>query len=122
MHKHTVEPMTHPDVFHILADPTKRKILDLVREREWSVGELVNYFGLPQPAVSKHLRALREANMVDVRVDGQRRWYRLRADSLEAVGDWIEPYRSLWQSPFPSSEGEEISPVELASGRVPEAD
>jgi len=84
------------DVFHILADPTKRKILDLVREREWSVGELVDYFQLPQPAVSKHLRALREAHMVEVRVDGQRRWYRLRAESLAAVGDWIEPYRRLW--------------------------
>ena len=88
---------SHPmDVFHILADPTKRKILDLVREREWSVGELVDYFQLPQPAVSKHLRALREAHMVEVRVDGQRRWYRLRAESLAAVGDWIEPYRRLW--------------------------
>jgi DNA-binding transcriptional ArsR family regulator len=85
----------HGDVFHIVADATKRHILDLVREREWSVGELVMYFGLPQPAVSKHLRALREAHLVDVRVDGQRRWYRLRPESLRPVADWIDPYREV---------------------------
>lgn len=120
MHKQTMNHMKQPDVFHILADPTKRKILDLVREREWSVGELVNYFGLPQPAVSKHLRALREANMVEVRVDGQRRWYRLRADSLAAVGDWIEPFRSLWGLPGAHADGDDTSG--RRSGRGPEAD
>jgi DNA-binding transcriptional ArsR family regulator len=102
-----IERTQEMDVFHILADPTKRQILDLVREREWSVGELVNHFQLPQPAVSKHLRALREAHLVEVRVDGQRRWYRLRADSLASVGDWIEPYRRYWTKPMVGGEVDE---------------
>jgi DNA-binding transcriptional ArsR family regulator len=103
----------HVDVFHILADPTKRRILDLVREREWSVGELVMYFGLPQPAVSKHLRALREAQLVEVRVDGQRRWYRLRPESLAPVAEWIEPYRTLWSNHGSHSDGDDVRVTEF---------
>lgn len=77
------------DVFGVIGDPTKRKILELVREREWSVNELVEYLETSQPAISKHLRSLREAGLVDVRVDGQRRWYSLRSNRMEPLQDWL---------------------------------
>ena len=82
--------------FEVLAEPTRRHILDLLRERERSVGELVEYLALSQPGVSKHLRVLREAGLVEVRHDAQRRWYGLRAEPLAEVDDWLEPYRRFW--------------------------
>jgi DNA-binding transcriptional ArsR family regulator len=82
--------------FEILAEPNRRLILDLLRERERSVGELVEYLGLSQPGVSKHLRVLREAGMVEVRQDAQRRLYELRAEPLAEIDTWIEPYRRFW--------------------------
>jgi DNA-binding transcriptional ArsR family regulator len=82
--------------FEILAEPTRRQILDLLRERERSVGELVDALGLSQPGVSKHLRVLREAGLVAVRQDAQRRWYGLDATPLAEVAAWLEPYRQLW--------------------------
>jgi DNA-binding transcriptional ArsR family regulator len=82
--------------FEVLAEPTRRRILDLLREREQSVGELVEHLTLSQPGVSKHLRVLREAGLVEVRHDAQRRWYRLRPEPLVEVDAWLEPYRRLW--------------------------
>jgi DNA-binding transcriptional ArsR family regulator len=82
--------------FDILAEPVRRQILDLLRERARAVGELVELVGLSQPGVSKHLRVLREAGLVSVRRDGQRRWYQLRAEPLAEVDAWLEPYRQLW--------------------------
>ena len=82
--------------FAVLAEPSRREILDLLRERERSVGELVNGVGLSQPGVSKHLRVLREAGLVGVRVDRQRRLYHLRPEPLGEVDAWLEPYRRLW--------------------------
>ena len=82
--------------FEVLAEPSRRRILDLLREGERSVGDLVERVHLSQPGVSKHLRVLREAGLVDVRVDAQRRWYGLRADPLSEVDEWLEPYRRLW--------------------------
>jgi DNA-binding transcriptional ArsR family regulator len=82
--------------FEILAEPTRRRILDLLRERERSVGELVVALDLSQPGVSKHLRVLREAGLVAVRQDAQRRWYGLRPEPLAEVDAWLEPYRRLW--------------------------
>jgi len=79
-----------------LAEPSRRQILDLLRERERSVGELVEHLELSQPGVSKHLRVLREADLVDVRVDAQRRWYRLRAEPLLEIDAWLAPYRRFW--------------------------
>lgn len=84
------------EMFEVLAEPHRRAMLDLLRERERSVGELVQGLGLSQPGVSRHLRVLREAQLVDVRVDGQRRIYSLRAAPLSAVDVWIAPYRRLW--------------------------
>lgn len=82
--------------FEVLAEPSRRRILDLLREEERSVGELVERMALSQPAVSKHLRVLREAGMVTVRVDAQRRRYRLRPEPLAEVDAWLGPYRRFW--------------------------
>jgi DNA-binding transcriptional ArsR family regulator len=82
--------------FELVADPTRRTILDLLREGERSVGELVERIGLSQPGVSKHLRALREAGLVDVRPDAQRRLYRLEPEQLGEIDAWIRPYREFW--------------------------
>jgi len=82
--------------FELLAEPNRRRILDLLRDGERPVGELVNRLSMSQPAVSKHLRVLRDSGLVDVRVDAQRRVYRLRPEPLQEVDAWIEPYRRLW--------------------------
>jgi DNA-binding transcriptional ArsR family regulator len=83
--------------FELVAEPTRRRILDLLRERARPVGELVKLLGLSQPGVSKHLRLLREAGLVRVRRDGQRRWYELDPEPLAEVDAWLEPYRKLWE-------------------------
>jgi len=82
--------------FDVLVEPTRRRILDLLRERPRAVGELVELIGLSQPGTSKHLRVLREAGLVAVRPDAQRRWYELRPEPLAEVDAWLEPYRRLW--------------------------
>jgi DNA-binding transcriptional ArsR family regulator len=81
-----------------LAEPVRREILDLLRDGERSVNELVVRLPLSQPGVSKHLKVLREAGLVAVRPDGKRRWYGLRADPLAEVADWLEPYRRHWSA------------------------
>jgi DNA-binding transcriptional ArsR family regulator len=82
--------------FELLAEPNRRRILDLLRDGERPVGELVDRLSMSQPLVSKHLRVLRDSGLVDVRVDAQRRVYRLRPEPLHEIDDWIEPYRRLW--------------------------
>jgi DNA-binding transcriptional ArsR family regulator len=84
--------------FEVLAEPNRRRILDLLRDHERPVGDLVATLALSQPAVSKHLRVLRDAGLVDVRADGQRRLYRVRPEPLRGVDRWLEPYRALWES------------------------
>jgi DNA-binding transcriptional ArsR family regulator len=84
------------NAFEVVAEPNRRRILDQLREAERSVGELVGALALSQPAVSKHLRVLREAGFVSVRVDGQHRRYRLRPDPLVEMDAWLAPYRRLW--------------------------
>jgi DNA-binding transcriptional ArsR family regulator len=81
-----------------LAEPSRRRILDLLRDGERSVNDLVSRLGLSQPGVSKHLRVLREAGLVEVRPEGRRRWYGLRPAPLEEVDEWLEPYRELWNA------------------------
>ncbi|HEY6275894.1 MAG TPA: metalloregulator ArsR/SmtB family transcription factor [Streptosporangiaceae bacterium] len=83
-------------VFDVLAEERRRAILDLLRQSERSVGELVRQLGTSQPAVSKHLRVLREAGLVTVRTDAQRRLYRLQPGPLQAIDEWLGPYRRLW--------------------------
>jgi DNA-binding transcriptional ArsR family regulator len=82
--------------FTVLAEPTRRRILDLLLERPRLVGELTDELGLTQPGTSKHLRVLREAGLVRVRRDAQRRWYELRLEPLVEVDEWLAPYRRLW--------------------------
>src|SRR3954471_20694852 len=82
--------------FAVLAEPNRRRILDLLRVRERPVGELVDALSVSQPAVSKHLRVLREAGVVQARVDAQRRLYRVRPEPLRELDAWLEPYRALW--------------------------
>jgi DNA-binding transcriptional ArsR family regulator len=82
--------------FEVLAEPTRRRILDLLLERSRPVGELVALLGLSQPGVSKHLRILREGGFVAVRQDAQRRFYEVRPAPLAEVDAWLMPYRRLW--------------------------
>lgn len=82
----------------VLAEPNRQAILELLREGERPVGELVDELGLSQPAVSKHLRVLKEAGLVEARADAQRRLYRIRPDPLAELDDWLAPYRRLWTS------------------------
>ncbi|MBZ0296144.1 MAG: metalloregulator ArsR/SmtB family transcription factor [Anaerolineae bacterium] len=87
-------------VFDALTDPTRRQILDLLRQRPRLVGELVDLLEMSQPGVSKHLRVLREAGLVNVRQDAQRRWYELRPEPLAELSVWLEPYRRLWEERY----------------------
>lgn len=74
----------------------RRRILDLLRERPRLVGELADQLEVTQPAVSKHLRVLRDAGLVRVRPDAQRRWYELSSEPLQEIDAWLRPYRKLW--------------------------
>ncbi|MCO5971171.1 ArsR/SmtB family transcription factor [Actinoallomurus soli] len=82
--------------FDVLAEPARRRILDLLLERPRLVGELTEALGLTQPGTSKHLRVLREAGLVRARPEAQRRWYELRPEPLAEVDAWLAPYRRLW--------------------------
>jgi len=77
-----------------LAEPTRRQILRLVRDRERTAGDIAKRFPISRPAVSQHLRALEDADLVVVRADGTRRWYRARAEGLSEVRAWLE---SMWR-------------------------
>jgi DNA-binding transcriptional ArsR family regulator len=87
-------------IFEALADPTRRRILDLLRERPRLVGELVDTLAISQPLMSKHLRVLREVGLVQVRQDAQRRWYELRPEPLIEVDAWLSSYRHLLTERF----------------------
>lgn len=82
--------------FAVLAEPTRRRILDLLLDEPRSVGDLVAELGLTQPGTSKHLKVLRDAGLVKVRRDAQRRWYELQPEPLAEVDAWLRPYRRLW--------------------------
>ena len=83
-------------MFDVLAEPHRRQILDLLREDERAVGDLVAEVGISQPSMSKHLRVLRDAGLVEVRTDAQRRMYRLRPEPLREIDEWLQPYRVAW--------------------------
>lgn len=87
-----------------LAEPSRRQILDLLRDGERSVNDLVARLPLRQPAVSKHLKVLREAGLVAVRPEGKHRWYGLRAEPLADVAEWLERYRTHWEERFDALE------------------
>ena len=83
-------------VFEVLAERNRRAILQLLLHDERSVGELEQALDRPQPSVSKHLRVLKEAGLVESRIEAQRRMYRLRPERLEELDAWLEPFRRLW--------------------------
>jgi len=83
-------------VFAALSEPTRREILDILRAGERPVGDLVDALGVSQPAVSKHLRVLRDAGLVEVRPVAQRRLYRLSLQPLAQLDEWLAPFRALW--------------------------
>src|SRR3954471_4246778 len=83
--------------FQALAEPSRRRILDLLRDDERSVGDLVKRLPLSQPGVSRHLRVLREAGLVSVRQQAQRRMYAVNPGPLAEIDEWLAPYRRLWE-------------------------
>ena len=83
-------------VLEAIAEPTRLKILDAVRESECSVSDLVERVGMHQPGVSRHLKVLRDAGLVEVRRDAQRRIYRLRPEPLMELDAWLVPFRRFW--------------------------
>jgi DNA-binding transcriptional ArsR family regulator len=119
----TSTPVAGPQVsvFDVVAEPRRRRILDLLRAKELPVGELVAQVGLSQPAVSKHLRVLRDAGLVAVRSDAQRRLYRLRPEPLTALDDWLTPYRALWEQHLDDLERHLAAMPDEPSDETPEA-
>ena len=85
-------------VFEIIAEPNRRAILSLLVSSQQSVGEIERQLGMPQPAVSKHLRVLREAGFVESTVDAQRRLYRLKPEPLQEIDAWLAPFRRFWSA------------------------
>jgi len=85
-------------VFEIIAEPNRRAILSLLVSSQLSVGEIERQLGMPQPAVSKHLRVLREAGFVESTVDAQRRLYRLRPGPLKELDAWLAQFRRFWSA------------------------
>ena len=88
--------MTELAALQVLAEPRRLAILELLRDGERPVGELVDRLRVSQPAVSKHLRVLKEAGLVEARPEGQRRLYRIRPDPLAELDEWLGAYRQLW--------------------------
>jgi DNA-binding transcriptional ArsR family regulator len=84
--------------FGIIAEPNRRAILSLLAASERSVGEIEHRLHMPQPSVSKHLKILRNAGLVEARVDAQRRVYRIRHEPLREVDAWLAPFRRFWSS------------------------
>ena len=87
-------------VFEVVSEPHRRRILDLLGAHERPVGDLVEQLDLSQPAVSKHLRVLREVGVVDVRDAGRQRLYRLNGPALKPIHDWVSGYERLWSDRF----------------------
>ena len=85
-------------VFDIIAEPNRRAILSLLVSSQQSVGEIERQLRMPQPAVSKHLRVLREAGFVESTVDAQRRLYRLKPEPFQEVDAWLAPFRRFWSA------------------------
>ena len=90
--------MTSTTVLEAIAEPTRRRILDAIRDEERSVGDLVKIVGMHQPGVSRHIKVLRNVGLVEVRRDAQRRLYRLRPEPLMELDEWLEPYRMEWSN------------------------
>jgi DNA-binding transcriptional ArsR family regulator len=94
--------VTHPAsaeaTFNALADPTRRAVLDLLRQGTQPAGQIARAFPVSRPAISKHLRLLRKAHLVEERREGRHRLYQLNPGPLKAIDSWLEQYRQFWQS------------------------
>jgi len=86
------------DLYAVLAEPARRRILDRLLQSEASVTDLITVIGLSQPAISKHLRVLREHDLVTARIDAQRRIYTLNSEPLTEIDEWLSAYRQSWSS------------------------
>jgi DNA-binding transcriptional ArsR family regulator len=108
------------ETLQALAEPNRFQIVELLRDGPRPVGDMVHRLGLRQPQVSKHLRVLSDAGLVDVRVDAQRRIYALRAAPLKELEAWIERYRRIWEGNFQRLDGvlEELKAKEKKRGRT----
>jgi DNA-binding transcriptional ArsR family regulator len=84
------------DTFAVLAEPTRRRILEVLRGADANVGDLVGALAVSQPTMSKHLKVLREAGFVSCRTAAQQRIYRIEPDRFAELDDWLRPYRRLW--------------------------
>ncbi len=91
---------TTADAFNAVAEPRRRQILDVLADGERPVNDLVMLLGLAQPLVSKHLRVLREVGLVEVRVEGRQRMYRLNGLPLKPIHDWVKNYERSWSQRF----------------------
>lgn len=92
------------DSFQLLADPTRRQILDLLATGDMDAGTLTGHFSISQPAISRHLKVLREGGLVNVQNAAQRRVYSVRSEGLEEVDRWLNRYRSFWTKKLESLE------------------
>jgi DNA-binding transcriptional ArsR family regulator len=110
---------TTTDAFNAVAEPQRRRILDLLAGGELAVNELVARLELTQPQVSKHLRVLREVRAVAVRDDGRRRLYRLNGAALKPIHDWVKAYEQTWQERFEAMDDviEQLKEQEADDGR-----
>jgi DNA-binding transcriptional ArsR family regulator len=108
------------ETLQALAEPNRFHIVELLRDGPRPVGDMVHRLGLRQPQVSKHLRVLSDAGLVDVRVDAQRRIYALRPEPLKELEVWIESYRRIWEGNFQRLDGvlEELKAKEKKRGRT----
>lgn len=91
---------TTEDAFNAVAEPKRRKVLDVLIHGERPVNDLVDLLGWPQPQVSKHLRVLKDVGLVEVRGEGKQRIYRVNGAPLKAIHDWVSPYEQLWTERF----------------------
>ena len=86
------------DVFSAIADPTRRSLVDALASGEQPVGKLASRFRVTLPAISQHLRLLREAGLVSVRAAGRQRFYRLAPAPLQEVSEWVQPFERFWRA------------------------
>lgn len=109
---------TTTDAFNAVAEPRRRQILDVLAHGERAVNDLVALIGIPQPHISKHLKVLRDVDLVNVREDGRRRLYRLNGQSLKPIHDWVKDYERMWTEQFEALDEvlEELKGEEEASG------
>lgn len=92
-------PTTH-DPFNAVAEPKRRQVLEALREEEMSVNELVELLGWNQPSVSKHLGVLKQVGLVEERRVGRQRLYRVNAESLKPIFEWVSPFEKIWSERF----------------------